>query len=142
MNFTTGNTPANLGKRINWHVVSLAGGLALALSVMAGPGVIERDPTQTPAAAVGNVSEPPTASTASRTSTRPQVIIVESQVQADALQAAMAADQMATVMQGYEVPHRQILVVSTPEEGRELYEVLMEQLLLTEQAIEIVDLRN
>lgn len=144
MNFTGGNTLPNIGKRINWQLVTLAAGLAVATSVIAGLGVMERDTAQTPVAAIPNVSEPPAASTASHTSTRPQVIIVESQAQADALEAELAADQMAAVMQGYEVPLQQtrILVVSTPEEELALNQTLMEQLELSEPGFDIVDLRG
>jgi hypothetical protein len=55
MNFTGGNTLPNIGNRINWHVVTLAGGLALAISLMVSHGVMEKDTAQTPAAAVGLV---------------------------------------------------------------------------------------
>jgi hypothetical protein len=80
----------------------------------------------------------------SQTITRPQVIIVESQAQADALEAEMAADQMAAMMQGYEVPFQQtrFLVVSTPEGERALTQTLLEQLELREPALDIVDLRG
>ena len=101
MNFTGGNTLPNIGKRINWHVVTLAGGLAVAISVMAGLSVIEKDTSQTRAPAARTVSDLPADSTASQKSVRPQVIIVESQVQADALEAETAADRMAAVMLGW-----------------------------------------
>ena len=144
MNFTGGNTLPNIGKRINWQIVTLAGGLAVAISVVAGLSVMEKDTAQTPAAAIPNVSEPPAASSVSQTSTRPQVIIVESQVQADAIEAEMTADQIAAVMQGYEVPLQQtsFLVVSTPEEERALSQTLLEQLGLSEPAFDVVDLRG
>jgi hypothetical protein len=142
MNFTGGHTLPDIGKRINWHVVTLAGGLAMAISVMAGLSVTEKDTTRNPTATVRDVSELPAASTASQKSTRPQVIIVESQAQADALEAETAADQMSAVMLGYEVPQTSFLVVSTPEDEQDLNEFLMEQLLLAESAFAIVDLRN
>jgi hypothetical protein len=142
MNFTAGNTLPNIGKRINWHVVTLAGGLAVAISVMAGLSLMEKDTTRTPAAAVREVSELPTDSTAPQKSARPQVIIVESQVQAEALESETAADRMAAVMQAYEVPQTSFLVVSSPNEERALNELLMEQLLLAEFTVDIVDLRN
>jgi hypothetical protein len=147
MNFTGGNTLPNIGKRINWQLVTLAGGLAVAISVVAGLGVLgvtDKDTTQTPVAAIPGASELPTGSTVSQTITRPQVIIVESQAQADALEAEMAADQMAAMMQGYEVPFQQtrFLVVSTPEGERALTQTLLEQLELREPALDIVDLRG
>jgi hypothetical protein len=140
MNLTGGNTLPKIGKRINWHVITLAGGLAVALSVVAGLNVVEKDTTQAPATAIRNVSEPPAASTVSQASTRPQVIIVDSQAQADALQADLALDQMAAVMQGYEVPSPSLAVIDSPDKQYLYNHVIADQMEFG--TFDIVDLRG
>jgi hypothetical protein len=64
MSFPGGNTLPNIGKRINWHVLTLVGGLVVAISFFANPGLIDEDTTPTTAAVVGNVSKPQAVSTA------------------------------------------------------------------------------
>jgi hypothetical protein len=140
MNFTT-NTLPNIGKRINWQLVTLAGGLALAVSAAAGLGAFEKDsaaPAQ-PAASIGQ-----TATISEATAPRPVMYVVESYEQEAAASATMEAEKIVAVMEGHEAPPQQtlFLVVSTPEDEQALNVTLMEQLLLAEPALEVVDLRN
>ena len=140
MNLTGGNTLPNLGKR-NWQLVTLAGGLALAVSAAAGLGAFETDSAPpAPAHPAASISRPAAVSTHAATP-RPVVYIVESHVQATALQSEMAADQMAAVMAGYEVPHQNtsLVVIDGPERDY-LYTAVVED----EKAantFDIVDLR-
>ena len=144
MNFTGGNTLPNIGKRINWQLVTLAGGLAIAVSAAAGLGAFERDaappaPAQ-PAASVSRAFD----TTQQATMPRPITYIVESSEQEALVTAAIDADRIVAVMQGQEVPLQQtrFLVVSTPEEEWALSQTLMEQLELSEPGFDVVDLRG
>ncbi len=144
MNFTGGNTLSSIGRRINWQLVSLVGGLAVAVSAAVGLGAFEKDSAPSaparPAASIGR----PAGTTSQATAPRPVMYIVESDEQAASVQTDMAVDQVAAVMAGSEVPYRQtsFLVISTPEEEKTLNETLMEQLLLTEPTLDIVDVRH
>ena len=84
MNFTGENTLPNIAKR-NWQLVTLAGGLAVAVSLAAGLGVFETDSApQAPAQPAASISRPATVSTLAA-APRPVVYIVESHGQATAL---------------------------------------------------------
>jgi hypothetical protein len=93
MNFTGGNTLPNLGKRINWQLITVAGGLALAISAGALSGVFERDGSSTSTA----VTRPsaPAVSSPVRTAggpTEAAYILVGSQQEAAMLHSAISSD--------------------------------------------------
>ena len=141
MNFTGGNTLPSIGKRINWQLVTLAGGLAMAVSAAAGLGAFEREAAPTiPAQPAASISRPAALKTHAATP-RPVVYIVESDEQATALQAGIATDQLATTMAGYEVPHQQtsFVVIDGPERDY-LYTALVGDQMAAD-TFDIVDLR-
>ena len=141
MNFTLGNTLPTIGRRINWQIVTLPGGIAMAISLMAVLAIMEEDTAQTPPASFSNVSDQTMTSPTSHTSTRPQVIIVGSQAQADALETEMSADQMAAVSQGFEVPHLQtsLVVIDSPDKQYLYDQITADQ--MAADVFDIVDLR-
>ena len=141
MNFTAGNTLPNIGKRINWQLVTLAGGLAIAISAAAGLGAFETDSAPpAPAQPAASISRPAAASTYAAT-LRPVVYIVESHEQATAFQAGIALDQLTTAMAGYEVPHQQtsFVVIDAPERHYLYTAVVADQ--KAANTFDIVDLR-
>jgi hypothetical protein len=141
MNLTGGNTLPNIGKR-NRQIVTLVGGLALAVSAAAGLGAFETDSAPpAPAQPAASISRAATVSTHAAT-LRPVVYIVESHEQATALQAGIATDQLATTMAGYEVPHQQtsFVVIDGPERDYLYSAVVADQ--KAADTFDIVDLRG
>ena len=97
MNFTNGNTFPSLGKRINWQLATIAGGLAVLIGAGALAGAFDRDgsPTTT---AIGRPAEVPaasvprTSSAADPTSNEVVYLVVGNEAQAAALRAAISTD--------------------------------------------------
>ena len=140
MNFTGENTLPNIAKR-NWQIVTLVGGLALAVSAAAGLGAFETDSAPpAPAQPAASISRPAAVSTHAAT-LRPVVYIVESDEQATAFQAGIALDQLTTAMAGYEVPHQQtsFVVIDGPERDYLYNAVVADQ--MAADTFDIVDLR-
>jgi hypothetical protein len=140
MNFTGENTLPNIARR-NWQIVTLAGSLAVAVSLAAGLGAFETDsPPPAPAQPAASISRP-AAVIADPATLRPVVYIVESHEQATAFQAEMALDQLTTAMAGYEVPHQQagFVVIDAPERDYLYDAVVADQ--MAADTFDIVDLR-
>jgi hypothetical protein len=92
MNFTGGNTLPNIGKRINWQLITMAGGLALAISAGALSGVFERGGSS-PSTSVTRPSAPAVSSPV-RTAAGPTeaaYILVGSQQEAAMLESAISS---------------------------------------------------
>jgi hypothetical protein len=93
MNFTGGNTLPNIGRRINWQLVTVAGGLAVALSIGALTGAFERGGSRTaaPVAPSEPVASVPVAPAPAHSTPSDLVYIVtDSQAEANALTSAIS----------------------------------------------------
>ena len=132
MNFTGTRTAPGLGKRINWHLATVAAGFALAASLVVASGVFEGSDG-------GIVPEPPARiSPASSTNAgdTPQVVmyIVGSEAEGLAL-------QQQTFEAGHEAPgvDRHVLVAEYPESEAAVLAAIGESMQLT--GFELIDLR-
>ena len=119
MNFTGGHTLPNIGKRINWQFITLAGGLAIALSAGALAGAFDRDaaPAETsqsrPAPAISTQSLP-----ASRTSSSEVFYyIVGSHKEAVLLESALSTVAASFGARGT----IQVVVAETPAQEAGIY---------------------
>ena len=98
MNFTGGNTLPNIGRRINWQLVTLAGGLAVALSAGALAGVFERDRPPATTAVTRPADVPVSRPVAGDTASVPSemlYVLVGSQAEADLLVSTAAGEAEA-----------------------------------------------
>jgi hypothetical protein len=93
MNFTGGNTLPNIGRRINWQLVTLAGGLAVALSAGALAGAFERGGSQETATAPQRAALAVSRPIAPALSIPSEVvyIVTDSQAEANALTSAISS---------------------------------------------------
>lgn len=112
MNFTGTRTHSGFGKRINWQLVTLASGIALAASIVAASGSFERSSGGT------IVAEPPSSRVSLDSpvgvdsATRAILYIVGSEAEGLAL-------QQQTSEAGHEAPgvDRSVLVAASPDDA-------------------------
>ena len=147
MNFTGGNTLPNLGKRINWQLAVLAGGLALAISAGALAGAFERGSSPSTTAVTGPAPVPASIQPAIRSFERlPQVyIIVDSPARAAAIQSVISTE--AAGMEGLQedLSRTQVVTIETPEEQAQFdsaFAIASAELDAAGVGIRVVDLRE
>ena len=95
MNLTGGSTFPNVGRRINWQLVSLTAGLAVAISAAVILGAFDHQGSR--GAAISQAPAPVNPVQAPQTLTAPSApemtyILVRSQQEADLLQGAFSAE--------------------------------------------------
>jgi hypothetical protein len=134
MNFTGTRTHPGFGKRINWHLVTLASGIALAASLVVAGGAFERSAgSNTVAEPLGpriSIDSPAVADG----TTRAVLYIVGSEVEGVALQRQASEA-------GHEAPgvDRRVLVAASPEDEAAVLTAIGESMQLAN--FEVVDLR-
>jgi hypothetical protein len=122
MNLRSINSVASTWKRIKIQYVTLAAGLALAMSVAAAAGAFDRGAAKTPAASVSSqestlgTNRGTDSSTVSTPVPQTIVYIVDSQLEADAIETAAVQEALLVVNSGQPWPNiqRVFLVADNP----------------------------
>jgi hypothetical protein len=92
MNFTGGTTLPNIGRRINWQLVMVAGGLAVAIAAGAMAGVFERGSSPATTAVTRPQTGVPPAVPASGESAELIYVLVGSQGEATILRSMLSTE--------------------------------------------------
>jgi hypothetical protein len=120
MNFTGGNTFPSIGKRINWQIAALAGGLAL-LSAGALTTVLDRDGSPATTSTV-RPSQPPAVSAPARVPGQPSemvYLVVGSQAQGAELRAVISSYAAAyEELAGQATTTRVVVIENAEQEAR------------------------
>jgi hypothetical protein len=149
MHFTTGNALPRIGKRINWQLLLVVGGLAVALSVAAVAGVFNRHSstgttavTEAPAPAIP--ATPPQA-VASQATPEMTYILVGSQQQADLLESALSAEAAQIPAVAEEQDFTDVIAIETPQQQQQFDAMLAmssNELMAANIPLVVVDLRD
>jgi hypothetical protein len=147
MNFTGGNTLPSLGRRLNWQIVALAGGLALAISVGALSGVFERDSspatTATNRPAEAPISRPVSNDTLAAPSEMVYVI-VGSQAEATALRSAISTDAATDSVLAQETRTLNVVALENSQQEEQFgvgLQIASAELMTQDTSVRVIDLR-
>ena len=141
MNFTGGNTLPNIGRRINWQLVTLTGGLALVISAGALAGAFDRgERTATTPPSQSRIETGPASRSSTLSSPEIAYFIVGSKAEA-ALLASVFSTEAAHLGVSVGGP---IVAVTSAEEEAEAYATIAlaaSELMSLNTGVSIVDLR-
>lgn len=147
MNFTGGNTLPNIGRRLSWHLVTLAGGLAIAISAGALAGAFERGASPATTAVTQPVapSIPVTQSLGAATPLQMVYVITGSEAEAASLRSAISTYGAAFPELAEAAAYSHIVAIENQEQEAQFDTMLAMstgELISADIGVRVLDLRQ